>query len=211
MRVAMPVAMRRHHDVTCNASPYIRASPRLSMPSRLCEDDDAGAGGDSSTSSTSSTAVASTPLTLDPQCRDKSLCSWDCFSSSLITTQCGVDEAGTASYAEAGQLCAEVSSGQAACSDTNCMSPVAMAGFYRLTVDINCDREMRFNEVTKRNSKTNLCQRDAAMPGGVKWKRPESAKRAMGTNTIPLEDGETQSRCPVERWEPLTEPAKCVW
>ena len=134
------------------------------------------------------------------QCRDDTKCTWDCFATSLVTTQCGLDANGQESYAKSGQLCASVNNVQAACANSDCMSPDAKGGFYRLTVDINCFRDD--------GKLTGPCKRSSTKAGGVDWKRVEEAERAMGTNTIPGPDGVQLPRCPRERWEPLTDPDK---
>ena len=187
------------------ADPISTSDRRMKRPASYCEDDtpatpiipdsDSGDTGSGVSPFSNETAIAKVPAQV---CRDDKFCSWDCFSSSLVTTQCGVDPNGPASYAKAGQLCASVNSIQASCADSNCMSPDARKGFYRLTVDIDC----------KRDTTTGECKKDPAMPGGVAWLRPAEAERAMGTNTIPLPNGTRLPRCPVERWEPLTEPEK---
>ena len=179
------------------ADPISTSDRRMKRPASYCEGDEATPATPTADidSSSNKSIVSKVPASI---CRDDKFCSWDCFSSSLVTTQCGVDPNGPASYAKAGQLCASVNSIQASCADSNCMSPDARKGFYRLTVDIDC----------KRDATTGECQKDSAMPGGVAWLRPAEAERAMGTNTIPLPNGTRLPRCPAERWEPLTEPEK---
>ena len=165
------------------ADPISFQDRRMRKPAEYCERQkllEAQGGSNAGNASTNATADSS-------ECRDDSFCTWDCFSNSLFVGQC-VAETGstTASYAKTGQLCADVSDDQAKCDDDDCMSLNAKAGFFRLTVDINCSKP----------SPDQPCNLDEQ--GVVQWNRPEEAKRAMGTNTEAK-----KPRCPVERWEPL--------
>jgi hypothetical protein len=124
----------------------------------------------------------------DSRCLDSNaFCSWDCFTSSIFVSKCKSSE-GDTSYARDGELCADVNSVKAACLTKDCLEPSAKKGFYRLTADLNCTKE----------TPGGPCKKKADAIEGVKnvdWIRPEEAKRAI-------------ARCPKERWEPLTDPAK---
>jgi hypothetical protein len=162
------------------ADPISWSDRRMRKPSEYCARQELlEAQGGSSSNDTNATKAS--------ECRDDSFCTWDCFSNSLFVGQCvSNDKSNTASYAKSGQLCAPVSEAQAKCEDKSCMSLDAQAGFFRLTVDINCTKP----------SPDEPC--DISEAGVVAWNRPAEAARAMGTNTelkLP--------RCPVERWEPL--------
>ena len=116
-------------------------------------------------------------------------CTINCSPSSIFVSKCKAGNGdGDTSYAKDGELCAAVDSIKAACQTKECREPSAKSGFYRLTADLNCTKV----------SPGGPCKKKADAIEGVKnvdWIRPEEAKRAI-------------ARCPKERWEPLTDPAK---
>jgi hypothetical protein len=126
----------------------------------------------------------------DSRCGDSNtFCTINCSPSSIFVSKCKAgDDGGDTSYAKDGELCAAVDSIKAGCQTKECREPSAKSGFYRLTADLNCTKV----------SPGGPCKKKADAIAGVRnvdWIRPEEAKRAI-------------ARCPKERWEPLTDPAK---
>eukprot|EP00947_MAST-08B_sp_MAST-8B-sp1_P000313 g313.t1 len=112
------------------------------------------------------------------------------------------DEARGKTVGRAGQTCAGINPIEAACENDDCLEPISKAGFYRLTVDISCNKKSAPDDVRECRSSPD---KDLNF---VDWVRPEEAKRAMGTNTIPDANGTKQQGCDEARWSPMTNPAK---
>jgi hypothetical protein len=177
------------------ADPISFSDRRMKKPADICEQENlAAASLDAEIPSTAASDNASTAIAItgNNECRDDSFCTWDCFSASLFVSQCPSDKNGQTSYAKAGQLCSTVENSKAVCQGDDCMTLDATAGFYMLTVDINCSKASPYD----------ACE---VIDGVVQWRRPKEARRAMGADT------ELKTpRCPVERWEPLVPATRRV-
>ena len=177
------------------ADPISFSDRRMKKPADICEQENlAAASLDAEIPLTAASDNASTAIAItgNNECRDDSFCTWDCFSASLFVSQCPSDKNGQTSYAKAGQLCSTVENSKAVCQGDDCMTLDATAGFYMLTVDINC-------------SKTSPYDACEVTDGVVQWRRPKEARRAMGADTELK-----KPRCPVERWEPLVPATRRV-
>ena len=119
------------------ADPMSYTDRRMRKPVSYCENENLNA------TTNASTGVVTTPST---ECRDDTFCTWgNCFSSSLLVSQCAQQTVGNAGvqntqYAKSGELCASVGESKAVCADETCMGLDTQAGYFRLAIDISCKR-----------------------------------------------------------------------
>ena len=167
------------------ADPMSYTDRRMRKPVSYCENENLNA------TTNASTGVVTTPST---ECRDDTFCTWgNCFSSSLLVSQCAQQTVGNAGvqntqYAKSGELCASVGESKAVCADETCMGLDTQAGYFRLAIDISCKRPPGDPDA--------VC--NVGEDGKPEWNYKKAADRATGANT----EGNIP-RCPVERWEPL--------